>query len=124
MIKYYHNFKLLFTLKSHFYVFSNRKWLFYLSNNGLIDVISKRSVVSNIQLRKFTKPATKEQANIKQSDENQKSESSEKPLDSPVFEGEEKVYPEKLKKLVDEISQLSLLEVADFNDLLKVNYNF
>ena len=31
-----------------------------------------------------------------------------------------KVYPEKIAKIVDDISKLSLLEVADLNELLKV----
>jgi len=36
-----------------------------------------------------------------------------------TFEGEEKSYAPKIQKLVSEISQLTLLEVADLNDLLK-----
>ena len=31
-----------------------------------------------------------------------------------------KEYPEKIKSIVDEISKLTLLEVADLNELLKV----
>jgi len=36
-----------------------------------------------------------------------------------TFEGEEKNYAPKIQKLVSEISQLTLLEVADLNELLK-----
>lgn len=44
-------------------------------------------------------------------------QTAEAPLDLP---GAEKVYPDKLKKIVTDISQLTLLEVADLNELLKV----
>jgi len=37
----------------------------------------------------------------------------------PTFEGEEKKYPAKIQKLVDEITELTLVEVADLNELLK-----
>jgi len=37
----------------------------------------------------------------------------------PMFEGEEKKYPVKIQKLVDEITELTLVEVADLNELLK-----
>jgi len=37
----------------------------------------------------------------------------------PTLEGEPKSYPPKIEKLVAEISQLTLLEVADLNELLK-----
>jgi len=37
----------------------------------------------------------------------------------PTFEGEEKQYPAKIQKLVDEITELTLVEVADLNELLK-----
>ena len=43
-------------------------------------------------------------------------------IPAPSFEGEDKKYPEKIHKLVDDISQLTLLEIADLNDLLKVSY--
>jgi len=36
-----------------------------------------------------------------------------------TFEGEEKKYPAKIQKLVDEITELTLVEVADLNELLK-----
>ena len=36
-------------------------------------------------------------------------------------EGTDKVYAPKLQKIVDDISKLTLLEVADLNELLKVN---
>lgn len=39
------------------------------------------------------------------------------PLDLP---GKEKNYPDKLKQIVTDISKLTLLEVADLNELLKV----
>jgi hypothetical protein len=42
----------------------------------------------------------------------------------PSFEGESKKYAPKIQKLVDEISQLTLLEVADLNELLKVCRKF
>jgi len=37
----------------------------------------------------------------------------------PTFENETKKFAPKIQKLVDEISQLTLLEVADLNELLK-----
>ena len=37
----------------------------------------------------------------------------------PTFEGEEKQYSLKIQKLVDEITELTLVEVADLNELLK-----
>ena len=33
----------------------------------------------------------------------------------------QKVYPEKISTIVDQIAQLNLLEVADLNELLKVS---
>merc|ERR1712212_690398 len=41
----------------------------------------------------------------------------------PVAEGESKVYPEKIQSIVGQISQLTLVEVADLNDLLKKTLN-
>jgi len=38
----------------------------------------------------------------------------------PPVEGEAKIYPEKIQNLVDDISKLTLIEVADLNELLKV----
>ena len=35
----------------------------------------------------------------------------------------EKVYPSKISTIVDQISQLNLLEVADLNELLKARLN-
>ncbi|ESO12259.1 hypothetical protein HELRODRAFT_63014 [Helobdella robusta] len=40
-------------------------------------------------------------------------------LPAPSLEGEEKIYPEKIHKIVDDISRLTLLEISDLNDLLK-----
>lgn len=40
-------------------------------------------------------------------------------LQEPQVQGSEKVYPPKIEKIVDEISQLTLLEVCDLNELLK-----
>ncbi len=37
-----------------------------------------------------------------------------------AVEGTEKEYPTKIKNLVDEIGKLTLLEVSDLNELLKV----
>jgi hypothetical protein len=42
----------------------------------------------------------------------------EKPLDMP---SDNKVYPEKLHNIVSSISQLSLIEVSELNQLLKVS---
>ena len=42
-------------------------------------------------------------------------------LAAPVPEGDSKEYPPKLHEIVNEISQLTLLEVADLNELLKVS---
>lgn len=44
-------------------------------------------------------------------------------IPAPSFEGEDKKYPEKIHKLVGDISQLTLLEIADLNDLLKKTLN-
>ena len=41
-------------------------------------------------------------------------------LATPPLEGEEKVYQPKIQKLVEDIGSLTLLEVADLNELLKV----
>ena len=40
-------------------------------------------------------------------------------ISPPTFEGEDKQYPAKIQKLVDEIAALTLVEVADLNELLK-----
>ncbi|KAK2183226.1 hypothetical protein NP493_319g01013 [Ridgeia piscesae] len=40
-------------------------------------------------------------------------------LATPQAEGEEKVYDPKIQKLVEDIGSLTLLEVADLNELLK-----
>lgn len=40
-------------------------------------------------------------------------------ISPPTFEGDEKKYPAKIQKLVDEITELTLVEVADLNELLK-----
>lgn len=40
-------------------------------------------------------------------------------IQEPHIQGTEKVYPPKIEKIVDEISQLTLLEVCDLNELLK-----
>lgn len=44
-------------------------------------------------------------------------------LAQPVPTGEDKRYPEKISRIVEEISKLTLLEVADLNDLLKKTLN-
>lgn len=41
-----------------------------------------------------------------------------------ALEGEEKQYAPKIQQLVKDISQLTLLEVADLNELLKVFTRF
>ncbi len=49
---------------------------------------------------------------------------STEPLTFPQGENtpaENKVYPDKIVKIVDQISTLNLLEVADLNELLKVS---
>ena len=45
------------------------------------------------------------------------------PLAAPDFEGQPKVYSEKITSLVKQISQLNLLEVSDLNDLLRKTLN-
>ncbi|ODM89285.1 39S ribosomal protein L12, mitochondrial [Orchesella cincta] len=47
----------------------------------------------------------------------------EEPLPVTTPTGESKVYEPKIVKLVDEISQLTLLQVADLNELLKKTLN-
>lgn len=44
-------------------------------------------------------------------------------IQPPHAEGEVKTYPPKIEKIVQDISQLSLLEVADLNELLKVSHS-
>ncbi|KAK7080061.1 Ribosomal protein [Halocaridina rubra] len=44
-------------------------------------------------------------------------------LSAPTPDGAPKVYPEKIQNIVTQISQLSILEVADLNDLLKKTLN-
>jgi large subunit ribosomal protein L7/L12 len=41
----------------------------------------------------------------------------------PQPDNENKQYPEKIEKLVDQISSLTLMEVADLNQLLKKRLN-
>ncbi|XP_027227959.2 uncharacterized protein mRpL12 [Penaeus vannamei] len=44
-------------------------------------------------------------------------------LSVPTAEGAPKVYPEKIQSIVSQISQLTLVEVADLNELLKKTLN-
>lgn len=44
----------------------------------------------------------------------------ESPLPPPPTPGSARVYPEKIQDIVNRISQLSLIEVADLNECLKV----
>ena len=44
------------------------------------------------------------------------------PLPPPTPDGTAKVYPEKIQNIVRDISQLTLLETAQLNELLKVGY--
>ena len=44
----------------------------------------------------------------------------EEPLPAPLPDGAPKVYSEKLVRLVDDISKLTLSEVVSLSDLLKV----
>ena len=46
--------------------------------------------------------------------------SQEASLEKPPLDGEEKEYSPKIRQLVTEIGQLTLLEAADLNELLKV----
>ena len=48
---------------------------------------------------------------------------SAEPLAAPQSEGQQKVYSPKITGLVDQISQLNLLEVSDLNDLLRKTLN-
>lgn len=43
-------------------------------------------------------------------------------LSAPQPDDSAKEYPEKITNIVDEISKLTLIEVADLNELLKVNH--
>ena len=45
-------------------------------------------------------------------------------LSSPQADDAVKEYPEKITNIVDEISKLTLIEVADLNELLKVRKIF
>lgn len=45
---------------------------------------------------------------------------SSQPLPVPAPDGSSKTYPEKIHNIVDHISQLTLLETAQLNELLKV----
>jgi len=42
------------------------------------------------------------------------------PIPPPSMSGEPKVYPEKIKRIVADISTLTLLETSQLNELLKV----
>lgn len=44
-------------------------------------------------------------------------------IPQPVPEGADKQYPEKISHIVSEISKLTLVEVADLNQLLKKTLN-
>jgi len=52
-----------------------------------------------------------------------RSAAAEQALSPPHIEGTEKQYPEKIKGLVNQISELTLVEVADLNELLKKTLN-
>lgn len=45
-------------------------------------------------------------------------------MSAPQPDDSAKEYPEKITNIVDEISKLTLVEVADLNELLKVNCYF
>ncbi|XP_068223473.1 uncharacterized protein mRpL12 [Palaemon carinicauda] len=49
--------------------------------------------------------------------------SAEAALSTPTPDGAPKVYPEKIQSIVSEITKLTVLEVADLNDLLKRTLN-
>ncbi|XP_064105247.1 large ribosomal subunit protein bL12m-like [Macrobrachium nipponense] len=49
--------------------------------------------------------------------------SAEAALSTPTADGAPKVYPEKIQNIVSQITQLTVLEVADLNDLLKKTLN-
>lgn len=42
------------------------------------------------------------------------------PIPPPPLDGKPRQYPEKITRIVDEISRLTLLETSQLNDLLKV----
>ena len=48
--------------------------------------------------------------------------SSTQAIPEPQVEGQDKVFPPKLHSIVDDIGKLTLTEVADLNELLKVKY--
>lgn len=91
----------------------------------ITDTLCKQSLVGSFHFRNLSTPAIKTAPEATKATVEAKTtaaakvETSEKPLDPPLFEGEEKVYTVKVKKLVDEISQLTLLEVTEFSELLK-----
>lgn len=41
-------------------------------------------------------------------------------IPSPSLEGQDKHYPDKIVRIVDEIAQLNLIEVSELNELLKI----
>lgn len=43
-----------------------------------------------------------------------------KPFETPAADGQEKVYSSKIAKIVEEIANMTLLEVADLNEALRV----
>ena len=45
------------------------------------------------------------------------------PIPPPQFEGQPREYSSKIQQLVDQISQLNLLEVSDLNELLRKKLN-
>ena len=45
---------------------------------------------------------------------------STEPIPKPQVDGEERSYAPKIQKIVEDISKLTLLEVSDLNELLKV----
>ena len=47
--------------------------------------------------------------------------SSTEPLPVPPPDGAERIYPDKIRDIVDQITQLTLLETAQLNELLKVD---
>ena len=48
----------------------------------------------------------------------------EEAISPPHVEGKERTYSSKVQSIVNEISNLTLLEVADLNDLLKVHCEY
>lgn len=91
-----------------------------LISSTITNSLSKRGRLSNLRLARYP---TYLSYSTTASETGAKPVVDEGPISVSTPVGHEKVYDGKIVKLVDEISKLTLLEVADLNELLKKTLN-